>query len=181
MERRHLVSLWKHDAAGVLVTLVRVEGSSYRRPGAHLLTRSAGAGHAGTISGGCLESEVIRRAQWIAREQAAVERYATTFDDTSDIPFGLGCGGTVDLLFEAANRPEGEALMRAMAESLSRKRPPSLNESGVMLTTPITRVRRPSSRVRVRSFQGLVGRIAIGTSMVDDQEPAGAKQAAEKG
>ena len=118
MERRQLVSLWKRDSAGVLVTLVRVEGSSYRRPGALLLTRSAGAGHAGTISGGCLESEVIRRAQWIAREQAAVERYATTFDDTSDIPFGLGCGGTVELLFEAANNPEGEALMQAMAESL---------------------------------------------------------------
>ncbi len=118
MERRKLVSLWKRDAAGVLVTLVRVEGSSYRRPGARLFTTSMGAGYAGTISGGCLESEVIRRAQWIAREQAAVERYATTFDDTSDIPFGLGCGGTVELLFEAANKPEGEALMQAMAESL---------------------------------------------------------------
>lgn len=118
MERRKLVALWKREAGGVLVTLVRVEGSSYRRPGARLLTGAAGAGHAGTISGGCLESEVIRRAPWIAREQAAVERYATTFDDTSDIPFGLGCGGTVDLLFEAASKPEGEALMRAMAESL---------------------------------------------------------------
>jgi xanthine/CO dehydrogenase XdhC/CoxF family maturation factor len=61
---------------------------------------------------------VVRRAPWIAREQAAVERYATTFDDTSDIPFGLGCGGTVELLFEAVSKPEGEALMRAMAESL---------------------------------------------------------------
>jgi len=118
MERRQLVSLWKRDAAGVLVTLVRVEGSSYRRPGARLLTRSGGAGHVGTISGGCLESDVIRRAPWIAREYAAVERYATTFDDTSDIPFGLGCGGTVELLFEGVNQPEGEALMRAMAESL---------------------------------------------------------------
>ena len=118
MERRQLVSLWQRDPAGVLVTLVRVEGSSYRRPGARLLTGSVGAGHVGTISGGCLESEVIRRAQWIARENAALERYATTFDNTSDIPFGLGCGGTIELLFEGATKPEGEALMRAMAESL---------------------------------------------------------------
>ena len=118
MDRRQIVFLWKRDPAGVLVTLVRVEGSSYRRTGAKLLTASGGSGHAGTISGGCLESEVVRRAQWIARENAAIESYATTFDDTSDIPFGLGCGGTVDLLFEEIARPEGQALMQAMADSL---------------------------------------------------------------
>ena len=72
----------------------------------------------GAISGGCLESEVIRRAIWIARDCAAVERYATSFDDTSEIPFGLGCGGTVDLLFEPVTAPEGAALLRAMAASL---------------------------------------------------------------
>ncbi len=118
MERRQIVALWKQAPNGVLVTLVRVEGSSYRRPGAMLLTAPAGAGHAGTISGGCLESEVIRRAAWIARDRAVVERYATTFDDTADIPFGLGCGGTVDLLFEPVAAPEGEALLRAIAASL---------------------------------------------------------------
>jgi len=118
MERRQIVMLWQQDPAGVLVTLVRVEGSSYRRPSARLLTSSVGAGHAGTISGGCLESEVIRRARWIARENAVVERYATAFDDTADIPFGLGCGGTVELLFEGIAQPEGVALMRAMAASL---------------------------------------------------------------
>ena len=39
------------------------------------------------------------------------------------------------------------------AASGSRNRPPSLNESGVMLTVPITSVRRPSSSVRLRSCQ----------------------------
>ena len=116
MERRQIVTLWKSQPAGVLVTLVRVEGSSYRRPGARLLA-AAGA-HAGTISGGCLEADVIRRAGWIARGGAAVEEYATTFDDTAEIPFGLGCGGTVDLLFEPVATPEGEALMGAMEASL---------------------------------------------------------------
>jgi xanthine dehydrogenase accessory factor len=118
MERRQIVTLWKREPAGVLVTLVGVEGSSYRRPSARLLAGAGAAGHAGTISGGCLETEVIRRAGWIARDHAAVERYATTFDDTADIPFGLGCGGTVDLLFEPVAHPEGAALMQAMAESL---------------------------------------------------------------
>jgi len=116
MERRRIVELWKRMQTGVLVTLVRVEGSSYRRPGARLLVGATG--QAGTISGGCLEADVIRRAAWLAREGAAIERYATTFDDTAEIPFGLGCGGTVDLLFEPVATPEGEALLLAMAESL---------------------------------------------------------------
>jgi xanthine dehydrogenase accessory factor len=117
MESRQIVDLWRRDPAAVLVTLVKAEGSSYRRPGARICCSTRG-GQAGTISGGCLEADVIRRAAWIAREQAVVERYATTFDDTSDIPFGLGCGGTVDLLFEPLATAEGLALMQAMAAAL---------------------------------------------------------------
>jgi xanthine/CO dehydrogenase XdhC/CoxF family maturation factor len=40
------------------------------------------------------------------------------FDDTADIPFGLGCGGTVELLFEPADAPEGRALLAAMDGAL---------------------------------------------------------------
>jgi xanthine/CO dehydrogenase XdhC/CoxF family maturation factor len=117
MERRKVVRLWQQGAGGVLVTLVRVEGSSYRRPGARLLTTPA-AGSAGTLSGGCLEADVIKRAAFLARKGAVVERYETTFDDTAEIPFGLGCGGVVDLLFEPLATPEAEALLTAMAASL---------------------------------------------------------------
>jgi hypothetical protein len=72
--------------AKVLVTLVRAEGSSYRRPGAHLLIGADGE-YAGTISGGCLEAEVVRKAAWMVRNGAIVERYSTLFDDTAEIPF----------------------------------------------------------------------------------------------
>jgi hypothetical protein len=37
MERRQIVRLWQQGGTAVLVTLVRAEGSSYRRPGARLL------------------------------------------------------------------------------------------------------------------------------------------------
>src|SRR5215469_12671952 len=112
MERRQIVRLWRQGGASVLVTLVRAEGSSYRRPGARLLLTSGGE-YAGTISGGCLETEVIRKAAWMVREGAKVERYSTMFDDTAEIPFGLGCGGVVDLLLERADTPECAALMKA--------------------------------------------------------------------
>ena len=119
MERRQIVELWRNGApaAGVLVTLVRVEGSSYRRPGARLLVLAGQS--AGTLSGGCLEAEVVKKAPWLVKSGARVERYSTLFDDTAEIPFGLGCGGTVELLFESADTPEGRALLEAMEESLN--------------------------------------------------------------
>jgi len=64
------------------------QGSSYRRPGARLLLSDQNH-YAGTISGGCLEAEVVRKAAWLIREGAVVERYSTEFDDTAEIPFGL--------------------------------------------------------------------------------------------
>lgn len=116
-ERRKIVDLWQRGNAAVLVTLVRVEGSSYRQAGARMLIATNGE-HAGAISGGCLEAEVARKAQWKVRAGAVIERYSTLFDNTAEIPYGLGCGGTVDLLFEPAETPEFEALMNAMVASL---------------------------------------------------------------
>ena len=120
MERRQIVELWRDQATGtgVLVTLVLAEGSSYRRPGARLLVTAGAARSAGTLSGGCLEAEVVKKAPWLVKDGARVERYSMLFDDTAEIPFGLGCGGTVELLFEPADAPEGRALLGAMEASL---------------------------------------------------------------
>ncbi len=125
LERRRIVDLWTGAKAGtgtgepeVLVTLVRTEGSSYRRPGARLLLARGGI-YAGTISGGCLEAEVVRKAIWAVRDGAVVNRYSTLFDDTAEIPFGLGCGGVVDLLLEPAGTPECHALIAALQASLT--------------------------------------------------------------
>jgi xanthine/CO dehydrogenase XdhC/CoxF family maturation factor len=80
-------------------------------------------GSVGAISGGCLEGEVTRKAAWIARNGPAVERYSTLFDeildetkalDTREIPYGLGCGGVIDVLLEAVASPETNAMMLAL-------------------------------------------------------------------
>ncbi len=118
MERRQIVRLWQQGNASVLVTLVQAAGSSYRRPGARLLLGTKGE-YAGTISGGCLETEVVRKAAWLVREGAVVQRYSTMFDDTADVPFGLGCGGVVDLLLEPVDTPECRALMSALEHALA--------------------------------------------------------------
>jgi xanthine dehydrogenase accessory factor len=118
MEQRQIVRLWQQGDASVLVTLVRTEGSSYRRAGARLLLNGSGE-HAGTISGGCLETEVLRKATWLLREGAVVQRYSTMFDDTAEVPFGLGCGGIVDLLLEPADTPECRELMAGLEGALA--------------------------------------------------------------
>jgi xanthine/CO dehydrogenase XdhC/CoxF family maturation factor len=71
----------------------------------------------GSISGGCLEAEVARKARWSVRSGASVERYSTMIED-AEIPYGLGCGGKLDLLFEPTDTPEAKALMDAMRDSL---------------------------------------------------------------
>jgi len=119
MERRQILELWheRQQQPAVLVTLTSTSGSSYRRPGAHVLLLADGR-HAGTISGGCLEAEVARKAFWMTRNGAVMQRYSTLFDDTAEIPFGLGCGGEIDILLEPADTPECAALIEAMRRSL---------------------------------------------------------------
>jgi xanthine/CO dehydrogenase XdhC/CoxF family maturation factor len=97
-----ILTLWHElEASGadyVLATVVRVEGSSYRKPGARMLLAQDGR-RAGTVSGGCLEAEVARRAWWLTASGPVVERYSTA-DDDGERPFGSGCGGVVHLLIE---------------------------------------------------------------------------------
>ena len=102
-ELKQVVELWRTAKASkeevCLATVVRVEGSSYRKPGARMLLTRSGQ-RAGTISGGCLEAEVMKKAWWLTENGPTVQRYSSFFDDDSSMPYGLGCGGTVHVLLE---------------------------------------------------------------------------------
>ena len=63
----------------VLATVVKVEGSAYRRPGARMVIPRLG--HAvGTVSGGCLERELVQKAWWLTASGAPVIRCYSTAD-----------------------------------------------------------------------------------------------------
>lgn len=98
----HILPLWLElEAVGadyVLATVVAVEGSSYRKPGARMLLAQDGR-RAGTVSGGCLEAAVAKKAWWLSSDGPVVERYST-FEDDGDLPYGSGCGGVVHILLE---------------------------------------------------------------------------------
>jgi xanthine/CO dehydrogenase XdhC/CoxF family maturation factor len=82
-----------------LATVVRVEGSSYRRTGARMLVMDNGE-WVGGISGGCLEGDALKRARLaIAKSSATLITYDTTEGDDYQIGVGLGCNGIIDVLF----------------------------------------------------------------------------------
>lgn len=82
-----------------LATLVKTQGSTYRRPGARMLITSTGQ-IVGTISGGCLEQDVFERTQQVMSDKPIVVKYDTTSQEDIIWGLGLGCNGVVQVLIE---------------------------------------------------------------------------------
>lgn len=83
-----------------LATVVKVEGSSYRRAGARMLVDDEG-NMTGAISGGCLEGDALRKAQLVmARNKPAIVVYDTSDEEDATIGVQLGCAGVIHVLFE---------------------------------------------------------------------------------
>ncbi len=98
-----------------LATLVAVEGSSYRQPGARLLVDADGGVLAGAVSGGCLEGDVAARAADVcATGQSVRLRYDLRTDLETIWGFGAACDGIAHLLLEPL--PQWQWLAEAGAQ-----------------------------------------------------------------
>ena len=87
-------------AAYAVATVVRIGGSTYRRPGARMLVCADGH-RIGMISGGCLEAEVSLLAKSML-ERASVQLASFDLTDEDTIAgFGMGCNGSVEVLIES--------------------------------------------------------------------------------
>ena len=99
-------SLRASGNTGVLATIVRTSGSTYRRPGARMLVADDGRS-AGLISGGCLENDIRERSAGVL---SAGKPLLVTYDSTSpgDILWGLGlgCTGIAHVLLERVSAAE---------------------------------------------------------------------------
>ncbi len=86
---------------GVLATVIDVEGSAYRRPGAKMVIPEDedGIGH---ITAGCLEDEVERlAAEVLDSGEPRVETYDLRPEAEDDVwGLGVGCNGIIDVLLE---------------------------------------------------------------------------------
>ena len=93
-----------------LATLVAARGSSYRRPGARMLICGNGT-TAGSLSGGCLEEEVVRRAADVLRTG---EPLLMNFDTR----LRFGCNGSIDIFIEVVS----EDFLAQLAANFSERR-----------------------------------------------------------
>jgi xanthine dehydrogenase accessory factor len=96
----------------LLVTVVKTWGSSPRPEGAMLAVRDDGL-LVGSVSGGCIEDDIVDRMRRLGVKQTRCE--AVTYGVSADEArrFGLPCGGTIQLVLEPLTRDSGiRALLR---------------------------------------------------------------------
>ena len=110
-----------------LATVVKVKGSTYRRPGARMLMTD-GDTTIGSISGGCLEADVLEKAKLHVMNG---EAQLAVYDMVSDADaWGLnqGCNGIIHLLLEPVTYPQGALQFRFFHDCLRQQK------TGVMAT-----------------------------------------------
>jgi xanthine/CO dehydrogenase XdhC/CoxF family maturation factor len=101
-----LARLVDRGRSAALATVVHIEGSAYRRPGAKMLIADDGA-MAGSVSGGCLEADVREVALSVIRHGVPqLLHYDTGTDDQTPFGLGLGCNGAVDIFVQRASSPD---------------------------------------------------------------------------
>jgi xanthine dehydrogenase accessory factor len=101
-----LARLAEQGRGAALATVVNVQGSAYRRPGAKVLIADDGA-MTGSVSGGCLEADVREVAlSVIRRGTPQLLHYDTGTDDEMPFGLGLGCNGAVDIFVQRATTPD---------------------------------------------------------------------------
>jgi xanthine dehydrogenase accessory factor len=115
---------WRRETQPVwLVTVVETFGSSPRPPGAMLVLRADGHS-VGSVSGGCIEDDLILRAQngELATDRAEMVVYGVTREEARR--FGLPCGGALRLVIEPVREGAwvGELLQHILAHRLVQRR-----------------------------------------------------------
>ena len=104
-------------SGGALVTVTRTTGSVYRREGAKMVCRPDGE-LVGSISGGCLESDVYEVSVGVVEQnRPEIVTYDTNAENENVWGLGLGCNGTVEVLIEPLawwRTPEGRGVFDAV-------------------------------------------------------------------
>ncbi len=118
IEILNAIASFGDDDRAILATVVDVRGSGYRLPGARMLMLANGD-TVGTVSGGCLEADVLERAKKVLTTgEPEVFTYDTTGDENSVFSMNMGCRGVIEISLEPVGKHSpliGE--MRAAYES----------------------------------------------------------------
>ena len=113
------IDRWRNAHGEIaLATVVGVHGSTPRPLGSHMVVTAAGE-MSGSVSGGCVESDVARQAAAVLDGGPAVVA-SYTVADLPDLAVGLACGGTIDVLIE---RLADEPIWAAVRAAVEAERP----------------------------------------------------------
>lgn len=124
IEAYHKTDLSQRKVA--LATVVQVRGSSYRSPGARMLIADDGK-WVGSISGGCLEGDALRKArQVMTNKKPLTVTYDTREDSNQNLGIGLGCNGVIDVLIEPVDEKDAHNPIRLFQTLISSKEPVAL-------------------------------------------------------
>ena len=96
-----------------VATVVSTIRSAPRQPGAKMVIRQSGT-FTGSVSGGCVEADVVVRAQELfGGGEPGIVHYGVPDSDAWEV--GLSCGGEIDVWLEVAD-PELWAEVRALLD-----------------------------------------------------------------
>ena len=113
------VATWLEQGERVwLCTIVETWGSSPRPVGSWLAVSESGR-WSGSVSGGCLEEDLLRRTAGNGPAHPVVIDYGITDDDRDQ--FQLPCGGRIRLLVEPLQSPEARDHIFALVSAMERR------------------------------------------------------------
>ena len=143
-----------------IATVIDTFRSAPRQPGAAMAVSAAGVA-VGSVSGGCVESDVYAVAQEVIRTgRPEVRRYGVSDDDVFAI--GLTCGGVVEVLLEPVD-PLSFAEFETVTEAVDSGRP-------VAVATVVTAGERLGRRLVIRpeGVAGSLGDPGLDAVVVED-------------
>ena len=151
----HTALEWlQHGQEVILVTVLKTWGSSPRPAGSLLIMRGDGR-IAGSVSGGCVEQDLVERY----RSQQLSDGYPTRIDygvNREDATrFGLPCGGRLELLLERLHDPaQLQEILDALQQQQLIARHVDLNSGQVSLQPASTEQDFVYSNIYVRKILG---------------------------
>ena len=86
----------------VLATVIQTWGSSPRPTGSRMVVNENGD-FSGSVSGGCVESAVVRECMGIIKENKSFKKIEFKVSNESAWKVGLACGGEIAVYLEQIN------------------------------------------------------------------------------
>uniref|UniRef100_A0AAU3GS06 XdhC family protein n=1 Tax=Streptomyces sp. NBC_01401 TaxID=2903854 RepID=A0AAU3GS06_9ACTN len=162
--RELLSELRDWHAAGTpfaLATVVAVRGSAPRDPGAVMAVTATGA-VAGSVSGGCVESDVYETAtETLTTGRTQLRTYGISDDEAFGA--GLTCGGTIDVLVRPFVEAADRDALRELVDTIAAGEP-------VALATVVSGAAPAGARLMVLADRvgGSLGDEGLDAAVTDD-------------